>query len=898
MTRLLVAFAVLSVSGCLCAKECMDDSDCTDGAICGGQKLCEARPDGGTGGGSVGGGSAGGGSVGGGSGGGATGGGMTGGGTGGGMPPGCMPVCAVWEACIQLADAGLGCLPGVLVVTSPAEGEEVRAGGDVSLLARLELQDGGAWPVSTAAIPVATSWSGVAPPVRTGVASTVGAPGVPSMGVVTFGWDAGLDAGPMPSPISRNVNFTDCVVAVTNTVQPWEKCVPTVTGGRREAVVLSVAFSSPIAGTTFGPDAGVATTVVLTVASDAGAFAGAVPWSGGTLSGSGNTRSGTAVTPMLNRPFTMSAGWDGGPSGSVTVQVDAVGPVLTWKLQVDGGVGGGKRDERVFVQLESNEALQAAPAVAFEDAGVSSVNSGACSGWSCDAGRCDCYELDLAVPDLAQMTGTFGLQASARDVYGNASTTSSSVPVTRLRWRANVGVPDPVGNPLRAAPALDSAGNIYVAPLDNGTTGRLVSLNPIDGGLRTNFPINTGAVQSISIGQSRIGAGMGEVVYLNSNVTAGSRIDMFTTDGGPTGTSLVDVIRKSYSALALFRTETAAVPEVGAAAIFNTVVAGVSDGQVGSAAPQQTDTSSTNAEYMLPLPGSSAPFSPVNAIVFARAGGDQLVFPTDDGNAPRGLSMQRFVSGSWQVGGSSPGIGTAGSPVGLCAAGDSAFLAMTNRFPALVVSKSLQLPVDLADAGAPTPSPLTTFAPALAARASGATAIFGTNFAGPTNSNWLFSSVADPSGPTLSTPVGLNGAPSATRLVTSPVIGGGGLPHGVGGSADRLFTVTQDGTLRAFVLSDIDGVAGASPEWVALAADVVGAGKTVYAHPTLDCGTRPFVAGRPGVLYVVATDGTVAAILVDSSKLSTTAPWPKWQRTAGNAGNDDEGLFPRNPGCN
>jgi hypothetical protein len=55
--------------------------------------------------------------------------------------------------------------------------------------------------------------------------------------------------------------------------------------------------------------------------------------------------------------------------------------------------------------------------------------------------------------------------------------------------------------------------------------------------------------------------------------------------------------------------------------------------------------------------------------------------------------------------------------------------------------------------------------------------------------------------------------------------------------------------------------------------------------------------GRPGTLYVVATDGTVAAILVDSQKLSTTAPWPKWQRTAGNAGNTDSSLFPLNPGC-
>jgi len=88
------------------------------------------------------------------------------------------------------------------------------------------------------------------------------------------------------------------------------------------------------------------------------------------------------------------------------------------------------------------------------------------------------------------------------------------------------------------------------------------------------------------------------------------------------------------------------------------------------------------------------------------------------------------------------------------------------------------------------------------------------------------------------------------------------------------------------------------PEWTATSADIFGGAKTVYAHPTLDCARRgPGAVSRPGTLYLVATDGTVASIIVDSTRLATDSPWPKWQRTAGNAGNTEATLFPLNPGC-
>ena len=73
----------------------------------------------------------------------------------------------------------------------------------------------------------------------------------------------------------------------------------------------------------------------------------------------------------------------------------------------------------------------------------------------------------------------------------------------------------------------------------------------------------------------------------------------------------------------------------------------------------------------------------------------------------------------------------------------------------------------------------------------------------------------------------------------------------------------------------------------------------IYAHPTLDCNRRPGAAtATTGVLYVAAGSGRVAAIIVDSPKLlDATDVWPKFQRTAGNAGNTDATRFPFNPGC-
>lgn len=107
-----------------------------------------------------------------------------------------------------------------------------------------------------------------------------------------------------------------------------------------------------------------------------------------------------------------------------------------------------------------------------------------------------------------------------------------------------------------------------------------------------------------------------------------------------------------------------------------------------------------------------------------------------------------------------------------------------------------------------------------------------------------------------------------------------------GSSVESIYAVTSAGRLIAHE----NGATWHAP----LFTDGTG---TVIASPNLDCNRLQSEAGRPGVLYVIKDNARLIAVLVDAPKLSTTSPWPKYQKDAANSGNTDTGLFPRNPGC-
>jgi hypothetical protein len=121
-------------------------------------------------------------------------------------------------------------------------------------------------------------------------------------------------------------------------------------------------------------------------------------------------------------------------------------------------------------------------------------------------------------------------------------------------------------------------------------------------------------------------------------------------------------------------------------------------------------------------------------------------------------------------------------------------------------------------------------------------------------------------------------------LKTTPVLGA---PR-PSSPAKLGYAVSTTGHLIVF-----DSVSGAL-EWKT-SSPLPGSAKAVAAHPTLDCsrtGSR-----TTGTLYVLYTDGNVQAVIVDSPGLDSSAVWPKYQRTSGNAGNPDSRFPIRSPLC-
>ncbi len=145
--------------------------------------------------------------------------------------------------------------------------------------------------------------------------------------------------------------------------------------------------------------------------------------------------------------------------------------------------------------------------------------------------------------------------------------------------------------------------------------------------------------------------------------------------------------------------------------------------------------------------------------------------------------------------------------------------------------------------------------------------------------DWAYSLAQ--TGTALSAPVGvLSPTNSTSSDATSPVIGTG----------LRAYLVNRAGELFVYDgASASSGIANLAGTW---RAPLFTSPAQVVAHPTLDCNRT--AAGRPGTLYVVSLDGRVTAVIVDSTRLDPSTPWPKWQRTAGNSGNT---AFELNPGC-
>lgn len=889
MMRLMVAFAVISVSGCLCAKECKTNDDCGSGQICGSQNLCESTGGGsaggtsaggpaggragGTGGGSSGGMTAGGAAGGsmaggnaggapmaggsamaGGAGGGATAGGMTAGGTGGGS----MCPCAEFQQCVSGR-----CVNGALTVVMPADGAPHPAGTPLGLAATLTL-DGG-WPVGLG-IPYSTSWGrfGVVP-ADGGVVLVPGAANA-QVGSVVFGW---TDGG--PGPETRNVSFVACEPAVAASCQPYQRCAPDADGGVCKTFHVALTWTSPTVGVVRGPlVANVA--VSLTVAVDGGPMPASVPirFDGGvvaTATQMGTTSTYTApdiafssaLAPM-DGVQTLTAGWPtSGPSENREFRWDSAPPVLGIRVQPapprpttwpNGTTW--RKDEVAQVEVSSTELLSG-PAtlevVGAADGGVTRVTDGGCVFAACAQPRCDCFEVDFARIPLNAVTGPVGLTARGMDLASNPASVAESVQVTRVKWQSQVlGLTGPV------EPALDGLGNVYVGGASSTTTG-VVAQVLRDGTLGWTQS-GYGAVTAPVVWSATASLGDAGVFVATRNQTQAQVRALDGVNGGIAGFDVCSIGGASivYSGRMVSLGATVVTARESGNGLQSVYIA---DPAGGNCAP------------------SSSPVVAQRATLVGRgiAGGYEI-FAASTGNAAFNRLTANAAGTNW--------VGTIESLSGLVeiaslALGSGrAFMTRSGPGGQGVYAHNLN-----------TASPSQVFA-----LNDGSSVQWTHSTVGQSGAVYFGS----PSGPaalyrtvfTAGSPVGsfMPNTDMASKLsqfdgstvnsflpAHAPILGHGGFVYMLSAAGD--LSVFQN-NLRAWF----------GPNALTLFGNV-------SVAPLLDVARSAAGAplcDRPGVLYVVSNAGMVSAFVVDSKGLDRNAAWPRFQHDNANSGNADTNL--------
>ena len=585
----------------------------------------------------------------------------------------------------------------------------------------------------------------------------------------------------------------------------------------------------------------------------------------------------SAGLPLDTRSFQAVGGWDGGPIATVDFNVDRLPPVITLELAPVTGAGPAyRRDDVVPVAIHSTKPLSLSVSLTLigTDGGVAAqmapVANSVCAALILSP-RDRCGLLDLSTPPMGGgLAGTFTAAVTASDFAGNVGTATSSVPVTRVRWRSSV-ITSGSQLTVRAAPALDKAGNLFIGTQDGLGSGRVISYSPT-GALRFAVPI--GAVQSVAIAESDVSGSLQELAYVSALTGASSGVlRVLATDGGalPAASlfTCTDAQRPTYSAIGLYDAGigmNGGLAEVAAVLVFNPAMP-TDNSMLCSYGPRTGAALALGpGQLSQPFPDGTTLLSPVN-ITFA--GKQGWVQRNDANNQLNYINVNPLSSG-----GASAGYGGVGAvPTGL-ALGNGAIVATW-------ANASLNDPIAtylMSNPNGPVAVPNSVWATARPAAILNNSVITSTNRIGI---NWLLSLTQ--SGTAL-------GAPSPVGTFT-PVSGSNtGGTTVVVGTGQRVYSVRRDGHLFVYDGSGATGVAGLSPAW----SDNLFPGNPVdvVAHPTLDCSRVG--AGRPGTLYVVTLSGLVVAVIVDSTKLQANAPWPKWQRTAGNAGNPD---FPLNPGC-
>lgn len=537
-------------------------------------------------------------------------------------------------------------------------------------------------------------------------------------------------------------------------------------------------------------------------------------------------------------------------TASFPVSYDTQGPTLASTSLLPTSA---MRDDVLVLALNTDEHLRRVD-VLINGTSMNASTDAGCPG---DAG---CWLVDLSVPVLNGMTGSFQIDVQGTDDLENQRMTSlGSITVNRKRWEVQAL---PSTEASLAAPALDSKGNVLVGSSATNTLGQLASIEPNAGGVRGVS--DGGAVVSLAVASSVTAGSSGlsvELVFVGSNDTQGHIGARLATDLSTNGiqNSVGGIgLAKTGAAIALMRdaNEVVAVTtfsKPGPVGASKVTAFGPFSGQTGALnAPDAGPTfemaiDTTTGVPNIVIDNGVAYFNPYVVSVGC--------FNQSVSGLPSSPALGRTIplTSSWPCSTSAQGFVNAQSLFGgfvgfqtVFKVGTNAVLDSGNLGPSGNNGAVAVVSPTLAFAGHG--SNLVSFNP-MNAFTTPSTTIAGGSF-------WTSPLIGEPRpGTTLSVGYALD---DAGRLFVFDVSGGMATPF------QTLF----------------------------------GSAVTVTAHPTLDCNRRAGAAtDKTGILYALSSNGRLVSIVVDSPKLSTTAAWPKFQRTAGNAGNTDVMNFRPNPGC-
>ncbi len=567
---------------------------------------------------------------------------------------------------------------------------------------------------------------------------------------------------------------------------------------------------------------------------------------GGVLSLDGGDYTAATALSEGEHQLTVRADFaDAGFSSVVDVTVDLTGPTLTGALPASA-----KRDDLVDVVLDGPMDTVAGSVVVTLNQVAVNAAPGACPA------RGGCWRLDFSAPVMDRLTDTFTVRATATDTAGNTKqTTVGTVSVSRIRWETTV-----TSDSIRAAPAIGVDGTIFVGSTNTNTNGNLYAIG-VDGGAVAT-PVSLGAMQSVATARSN-DAG---VVFFTANDASGGSVGArlavdLTRPASLAQSATGNALTPTYSAVGLVAKSAS---EVGAIATFNSIVAGAVNSRVviygtSSASEALGTTGGTFDSAPVPNPLDVANNIIVNgtsAYLLTRPAGAGLhrqVINTVNATPTLGSETTLASSGSAAL---ASGQALAGTESVL---GGQGALQLLYRVGTAINSGNLTIDAD-------------NGLPAIASASLG--------FVGRGNDLVSFNPSQLGNGATSLAPPG-----GAGVVRTSPVLG----KLRPGQTVALGYAVNAAGRLLVFPQSG-----GGATDW---GSPFTAGSPTVYAHPTLDCNRRVGAATTTtGVLYLASTTSLVS-VIVDSPKLDDTAMWPKYQRTAANAGNPDAARFPLNSGC-